>query len=36
MEAHRANYLKPPPDIIGGKEEYEVKRILDSKRIRWM
>ena len=32
-EAHRANYLEPPPDIIGGEEEYEVEKILDSKRI---
>ena len=32
--AHGANYLEPPPDIIDGEEEYEVEKILDSKRIR--
>ena len=33
-EAHRANYLEPPPDIIDREEEYEVEKILDFKRIR--
>ena len=33
-EAHRVNHLEPPPDVIEGEEEYEVERILDSKRIR--
>ena len=32
-EAYGTNYLEPPPDIIDGKEEYEVEKILDSKRI---
>ena len=32
-KAHGANYLKPPPDVIEGEEEYEVEKILDSKRI---
>ena len=32
-EAHGINYLEPPPDVIKGEEEYEVERILDSKRI---
>ena len=31
-EAHGTNYLEPPPDVIKGEEEYEVERILDSKR----
>ena len=33
-EAHRVNYLEPPPDIIDGEEEYEVEKVLDSKRVR--
>ena len=33
-EAHGANYLEPPPDVIEGEEEYEVEKILDSKRTR--
>ena len=32
-EAHGANHLEPPPDVIEGEEEYEVEKILDSKRI---
>ena len=32
-EAHGTNYLEPPPDVINGEEEYEVEKILDSKRI---
>ena len=31
-EAHGANHLEPPPDVIEGEEEYEVEKILDSKR----
>ena len=27
---HGRNYLHPPPDLINGKEEYEVEKILDS------
>ena len=34
-EAHRTNYLEPPLDVIDGEEEYEVEKILDSKRIGW-
>ena len=34
-EAHRANYLEPPPNVIDREEEYEVEKILDSKRIGW-
>ena len=32
-EAHGANYLEPPPDVIEGEEEYEVEKVLDSKRM---
>ena len=32
-EAHGANYLEPPPDVIDREEEYEVEKVLDSKRI---
>ena len=28
---HGANYTRPPPDLINGKEEYEVEQILDSR-----
>ena len=27
-EAHGLNFSKPPPDLIGTKEEYEVKQII--------
>jgi hypothetical protein len=29
---HGANYQRPPPDLVEGVEEYEVERILDSRR----
>ena len=29
---HGHNYLHPSPDLINGEEEYEVERILDSRR----
>jgi len=29
---HRSNYLRPTPDLINNEEEYEIKRILDSRR----
>jgi hypothetical protein len=29
---HGANYQRPPPDLVEGVEEYEVKRVLDSRR----
>ena len=32
-EAHGVNHLEPPPDIIEGEEEYEVEKVLDSKRM---
>ena len=32
-EAHGINHLEPPPDVIEGEEEYEVEKVLDSKRI---
>ena len=28
---HSANYQHPPPDLVDNKEEYEVKKILDSR-----
>ena len=28
---HGANYLHPPPDLVDNEEEYEVKKILDSR-----
>jgi Chromo (CHRromatin Organisation MOdifier) domain len=31
-EAHGANYLKPPPEIVNGQEEWEVEKVLDSRR----
>jgi hypothetical protein len=31
-EFHSANYDKPPPDLIGREEEYEVERIVASRR----
>jgi hypothetical protein len=33
-EFHGANYDKPPPDLIDGEEEYEVERIVASRRFR--
>jgi hypothetical protein len=27
---HGANYWRPPPDLVDGVEEYEVKKVLDS------
>jgi hypothetical protein len=32
MEFHGPNYTRPPPDLIDGKEEYEVESILKSRR----
>ena len=29
---HRPNFKRPPPDLIDGEEEYEVKEILQSRR----
>jgi hypothetical protein len=29
---HGANYQRPPPDLVEGVEEYEVERVLDSRR----
>jgi hypothetical protein len=31
--AHGTNYLELPPDVIDEEEEYEVEKVLDSKRI---
>jgi hypothetical protein len=29
---HGANYQRPPPDLVEGVEEYEVEKVLDSRR----
>jgi hypothetical protein len=29
---HGANYQRPPPDLMDGVEEYEVEKVLDSRR----
>ena len=29
---HGCNYLRPPPDLVKGEEEYEVECILDSRK----
>ena len=29
---HGANYQRPPPDLVGGVEEFEVEKVLDSRR----
>ena len=34
MEFHGPNFTKPPPDLIDGEEEYEIKEILQSRRNR--
>src|SRR5258707_1844383 len=30
-DAHGPNYSRPPPDLIGGEEEYEVKRVINHR-----
>ncbi len=30
MELHRPNFTHPPPDLIEGEQEFEVKKILDA------
>ena len=30
--AHRPNFLRPPPDLIDGEEEFEVERIISHRR----
>jgi hypothetical protein len=32
MLTHGANYQRPPPDLVEGVEEYEVEKVLDSRR----
>jgi hypothetical protein len=34
MPTHGVNYQRPPPDLVDGMEEYEVERVLDSRRYR--
>jgi hypothetical protein len=29
---HGRNYERPPPDLINGEEEYEIERVIDSRR----
>jgi len=31
-EFHRRNFERPLPDLVDGEEEYEVERVLDSRR----
>ena len=31
-ELYGANFIRPPPDLIDGVEEYEVEKVLDVKR----
>ena len=33
-ELHRPNFMKPPPDLIDGEEEYEVEEVLQSRKFR--
>jgi hypothetical protein len=33
-ETHGPNYSKPPPDLIGNEEEYEIEAIINHKRFR--
>ena len=30
-DAHRPNYSRPPPDLIGGEEFYEVEQVQDHR-----
>ena len=31
MEFHGANYARPPPDLVGEEEQYEVEQVLDER-----
>ena len=31
MEFHSPNYNRPPPDLVGGEEQYEGEQILDER-----
>ena len=36
MEFHGPNYARPPPDLVGGEEQYEVEQVLDERNYgRW-
>jgi hypothetical protein len=35
MDFHSPNYTRPPPDLVDGKEEYEVERVLKSRHHGW-
>ena len=32
-ELHGPNFMKPPPDLIDGEEEYEVEEVLQSRKV---
>jgi hypothetical protein len=32
MEFHGPNYMRPPPDLVQGEEEYKVEKVLNSRR----
>ena len=34
-EEHGTNYEEPPPDVIEGEEEYEVEKVLASRKTGW-
>ena len=34
-EEHGTNYEEPPPDVIEGEEEYEVEKVLASRKMGW-
>src|SRR5216684_8542178 len=34
MDTHGPNYSRPPPDLIEGEEEYEVKKIINHRHTR--
>jgi hypothetical protein len=34
-EEHGANFLEPPPELVGGNEEYEVEKVLGHRTHGW-